>query len=367
MTIYRDLLALGYSDAFIRKVAIKKETRSCELGIFIQDTPDGEPLVGLYYQIDYRSEEEEGIRSLPLSLGISGRQWLMDPPKKNHIAKFRDIPSLIIAWTPLDQRLYTWGKDITSSGYSVARGSLDGEYRKINQCYDSYFSYGIRSSQGLPEDYALLYMSIPEMKELARKLGIIKLPRNKADIIKYIESSPAYTLKARRPDSWPAWFHYGKTLVLRADNGIVADVLNLVYASSHLGTTAMEQGKKEFIRGMLIYDGEDVGPLLEEKRNNIIEWITQAFADLYPVSKELKLKYPSYSILGDPEPIGEGIDEKGNIKAKYFINVRLTSRLMQVTGYHTKEELKAEKFLEDLIDKYPNWAEEIKKELNLVL
>ena len=347
MTIYRALLDLGYSDAFIRK-ASEQSVLSREFGIFIEDTFDGEPIVGLRYEIDYRSEEESGRSELMDALGIGKGAWQMDSSKKNHIAKFGEYSSLIVSVAELDSRVYSWGHDITSLAYGVARGSLDGNYRKIDGCYDTWFTYSLLRAQGLNNDNPLTHSSIPKMKKMAENLGLTRLPKKKAELIKFLESTPEYTAGGRRPESWPGWFHYGGTLVLRANGGITASILDLIYETSVLGTMAMGYGEGDSKRAILIYDGEDVGPILKRNRLEHAEWVRDAELKLIPVETELNKNDYRIYFIGDP--ILEE-DESGDLVTKYFLNVHLSGNLGQIMKTYTLDELREEKFIKDAEDR----------------
>lgn len=282
-TVYEKLVALGRSPEEIKK-AINVFPDSCRTFTVVgQETPDGYPLIGLSYFCDYRSEEEYGQRSLYKALGIKAGKWQMDAEKKNLVTRFKGIPSLIILAEeddgPFGIEEQTWGLDIRDvHGVNYAYG-FEGRYNPktrmgydLRSCYDWSYRYALGSVQEIPSQGPDSFNPTEWMKKdqivaIAKRLDIIgKLPTRKYNLINFIQDSPEFAAKAQSPNTWPAWFHSGKALVMRADRGIVADLLDILFEASQEGALACGGGTGVFNRAATFYDARDVGPLLREQR-----------------------------------------------------------------------------------------------------
>ena len=282
-TAYEKLVALGHSPEEIKKAINVFPDRCRTFTVVGQETPDGYPLIGLSYFCDYRSEEEHGQRSLYKTLGINPGKWQMDAEKKNLITRFKGIPSLIILAEendgPFGLEEQSWGLDIKDINGVMYSYGLEGKYNPKTQKtynfrshYDWNYRYLLGSVQEIPSEgpnsfNPTEWMKKDEIVAIAKKLGLTgKLPTRKDNLINFIQDSPEFAAKAQSPNTWPAWFHSGKALVMRADRGIVADLLNILFEASQEGALACGGGTGVFNRAATFYDARDVGPLLREQR-----------------------------------------------------------------------------------------------------
>lgn len=207
----------------------------------------------------------------------------MKEENKVFISRFRGIPSLILLsndWDGFDSQEQEWGHNIeTSQGIKRATGTLDldskfkGKGYSLLEYYDEYYRYAVTDVQKIPDNLQPNeWLKIAELKEIAVKAGIHgKLPTRKDNLIEFIKNAPEFIALAQEPDVWPGWFHNGEVLVLRADRGIVADILNILYEVSQEGMLACGGGTGPFGTAATFYDARDVGPLLLKERLEKIE------------------------------------------------------------------------------------------------
>lgn len=278
MTLYRELVSRGYMDKDLRDIANQDfGTRTFSLSLL--DTPDNEPIVGIEYRCDYRSEEESGINNIrDNALGVLKGEEIMNPKNRSNVACFNGIPSLIISTQPLASSSYLWGHNINiAGGYVGTQGSKDNPEAHFYDLYDLHFMRALPYAQGLPHEYELDWTTIPKLKALAKSLGLRGLPTRKSEIVEYLQSSSEYTRQAKTPYIWPGWFHYGRILVLRADKGVTAEVISHLYRASQRGTLAIGNGTQEHGFGFTLYDGADVGPKLKNERHpvSLIEAVSE--------------------------------------------------------------------------------------------
>ena len=355
VSIYEELLKLGYTDEAIREAgAVRPPTRGFTLGV--SDTPDGVPIVGVTYASDFRSEEETGPAELRKAFGVSGHSYAMSREGRGHFGVFTGLPegagSLILSVRPIafEQQ---WGHDIaTKTGpvdaqeswlNAVAHGSLDqdvkngGYYRDL---YDSHYTNTLGYVQELPD--LSRYGTMERIRAAAEKIGIPgPFPRKKADLIEYVMHHPVRLAKAVNSSAWPGWFHHGDVLVLRADRGIVADTLRLLVRAAQNETLAFGGGSQLFGSGMSFYDGMDVGPKLEQERRDAAAWYDLEMKKLEPVKEELKKRGFSWYYLGGPK-------KRDNGDTIYWLN---GSGQPQPFGWYTREQLLAEAFVADAEEK----------------
>lgn len=348
MTIYERLLDLGYSDADIRET---EHIGPRTFQVVVADTPDGVPLVGISYRCDYRFEEEDGVNKLHEAIrGEDVNTWRMVPSAQMKVATFRamnDGGSLIISTDVILNDPPVWGEDIVHSttGWSNTHGSRaaadfpdrEGVIRNATNpdTYDSWWSSQLPYTQGMNTE--LRWKKVPELKELAKAAGISPLPKVKDELIAALQAVDT----PEHPNVWPGWFHYGKTLVLRADRGIAWHVLGMLADAAEAGELAIGGGSQAFSTGIGLYDARDVGPKLEAERGESAAWQKARADELEPVAEELAKRGHSWYFLGNPRETEDGV--------QYWLNgrsVRDNHGWFQPAGWYTLEELLAEKFLE---------------------
>jgi hypothetical protein len=345
MTIYEELLGYGWTDEQIRKAAdTHNSTRDFTLAVM--DTPDGTPIVGISYQCDYRAEEEWGIKDLATAINGNKKQ-------ANHVGTFTGLHALAIATQPIED-LTTWSADIFPLGDLTTRWPV-----QRGEAYSSYFRDNYAYAQGLPSSSNLRWKKMPELRELAKTHGVTPIPRKKDDLIEKLVTSDEYSRSAEYPDRWPGWFHNGDVLILRAESGVVADVLDLLYEAGKKNALAIGGGHAAFSSGIGVYDSRDVGKKLKKQRKLEKKWYDRQMKNLEPVAAELKKRGHDWYFLGKPKDGFKDLVDysvEGNRRTVnsedvyYWLNGhgRGPGYTSQPSGWYTLKELLAEKFVDDV-------------------
>lgn len=311
MSVYEELLALGYTDEEIRTAA-QARIGCRSIGLSIMDTPDETPIVGLSYVCDYRSEEEAGVSKIAEA--------------------FR---------TATDQ---TYNFAITSDGMHVfstralPNDSVHHQLKMAQEYHARMLPY-VRES----EAQHLAYKTLPELKEYARANSVSLTGRTKkADVFATVVAAA----KSENPNVWPAWFNMGDVLAFRADNGIVADALKLLVEAVKINTLGMSAGSQVFSTGLGLYDTRDIGPKLKQQWADEKAAYDAAMEALEPVAKELKERGYRWFFLGNPKTLRPKDAE--TMELRYWLNGDSIRGLGQPFGWYSLEELRAEKFIDDL-------------------
>lgn len=353
VSIYEELLKLGYTDSDIREAG-SGYTPARGFNLAVADTPDGTPIVGVTYACDFRYEEEAGGADIREAFGVDSKKhgYAMSHAGAGHFGVFGDLPegaaSLILSVRPI-ARVQSWGHDIGREPNAVvsdrerwlnavAHGSLDRDPKNNGwgEYYDNHYANSLGSIQSLPE--IRQWWTIPEIKAAAVKMGIPgPFPRKKAELVDYVTNHPVRLTAGSDSNDWPGWFHYGDVLVLRADRGIVADTLKLLVRAAENETLAFGGGAQIFGSGMSLYDGMDVGPVLEQERREAAAWYDAEMKKLEPVKEELKRRGFGWYALGNPHLREDG-------QTQYWLNGHGNP---QPFGWYTREELLAERFVAD--------------------
>lgn len=310
MSIYSDLLELGYTDESIRSGAVRSiDLNTRTAGVVVQDTPDGVPIVGISYRCDYTAEEESGVGALAKSFR-----------SKDQSSRVR----------------------ILEDG-SVAFGIADLNHTNLDHQAEQARSH---NSSALPyvqgsDATNLRWKKVDEMRAFAKKHDIsLKGLRKKDDILEAcILGSPR-----DRPNLWPAWFGYGRVLIMSAGDGLFSDVLNLLISASIHDTLAVSNSSRVFSSGLGLYDSADVGPKLQAEWDAEAEFTRHHEELLVPVKEELKQKGHQWFFLGGPKTLSTREGQPQEVR--YWLNgYRVNGG--QPCGWYTLEELRAEKFIED--------------------
>jgi len=334
MSIYSKLLDLGYTDADITSAAEQwqKESGPRRFGLVMLDQADGDPVVGVSYMNDYRAEEEWGVTDLRKALHGEDK-WNQKQVcgAENHIGRFSGGHSLILtklAYRDLDAVLPTQVEA--------------GDYGFMQPGYDSWYRSSIASARGLPSAWLpWAWKTVVQLRAIAVAAGVDKPARTKDALIAQIQ----FTEVPETPDIWPGWFHFGNVLILKAERGIMADVLDLLYRAGRApkkggGSLALGSGGfGPFSSGMSLFDSADLGAVYLKERAATEKWTKQQEKALEPVAKELKADGFGYYFLGNPT------EQKGAVK--YWLNSHGLKQLggKQAFGWYTLEELRNKAFL----------------------
>lgn len=283
------------------------------------DTPDGEPIIGLAYQTDYKYEEEAGVGELRKAItGDNPRNFCMTAKARNNFALFADKNAITLSIWPVIDKNPNWDP-------------------KSN--YGDEWDYGVPYAQGIEESPSKLsWEKIPQLRERAKKLGIKPLPSKKNILVSAISSHPNTAKKS--PEKWPGYFQRGDKLTLRADgDGLAARVLTKLVDAAENGTLGIGDSSGPFSTGIFLYDTRDETPGLITQREADFDWYDERMAELKPVREELEEKGFKWYFLGKPAEI-DG-------KTKYWLNGQAGKGYKQPSGWYTLDELRSEKFIKD--------------------
>lgn len=309
MTIYSELLRFGYTDDQIKEAVNRHLDTRC-FGLSYNETPDGWPIIGVKYQCDFRSEEETGVGAMAKNFAEKGDQTKIcfDTPEGGFVFVASDYV------------------------YDVNREILAGR---------AYWQSQLGYAQG-GETLNTYRMTVKELKEWARDnnlslKGLTKRdqiePRVRLHSVKHSEKS--------KPNQWPGWFHNGNVMYLKAE-GIVYDVLRLIWMAGGTGDIGVLNGSSGFGSGFGFFDKADIGPKLQAEIDQADKDYKEAMKALEPVKKELEAKGHRFYFLGKPQQFeGQPV--------KYWMNGTKTAMThnYQPFGWYTLEDLKNETFVED--------------------
>ena len=169
-----------------------------------------------------------------------------------------------------------WGDSIFREGGSV---SLEGD------SYAQWWENAVSHTQGLPDAFLLKYKSGKQLRELAVAAGVEKPARVKEALVAQIVEVAVPS----EPNLWPGWFHYGRVLILRADSGIVADVLTLLHVAALEGTLGFGSGGfGPFASGLSFYDAADIGPVYHRQLSEQVKFEKKHLRKLRGVRRKLE-------------------------------------------------------------------------------
>lgn len=217
-------------------------------------------LVGIAFDPNYRSEEEWGVSDLfkafmaPREQGVK----LLDESERTGSAViFHGANALVVSKNKIGWDALEWGDRISDP--DTAETSHVG--------YNAMFDNQLEYAQKIPSDFDLTRRDVKMawLKGIAQVCGIDKPARSKAALAEQIIASGRLNEYRERPDVWPAWFRDGHDLVLRADAGACATIINGLRDAAQAGTIAI--GGASFGNGyqLVVYDYRDLTPALIEK------------------------------------------------------------------------------------------------------
>lgn len=306
-TIYAELIKQGHTDADIRGAVEQLNTRT--FGLSVVDTPDGVPIVGVTYMCDFRAEEEWGVSSMAKAFEGQSDQ-------AHRVRVTED------------------GMFLFNSGFGES--SIQVEKAR------SYWNQNLSYAMGM-EKKEMWNWKIKDMRVYANSKGInLKGKTKKADIEEAIQEDHRNNQKPEHPNRFPGWFHYGDVLALKATDGIVKDVLNLLVDAARENLLAVSNGRGAFSTGFGFYRTADIGPKLREELDEAQRQYEEDMAALAPVAAELKSRGFGWYFLGKPTPM--------HGTTKYWLNGegRMGGKCEgQPYGWYSLEELLAEKFIAD--------------------
>lgn len=288
-------------------------------GIDILEQPDGDPIVGIGYHCDAKAEEEWGVGDLRNAFTTSDkRRFNMTKNAKDNVAVFSDVNGLVLSTGPVEEANPEWGHPFG--------------YGRRTPGYVDHFN---TDTTDIHEFFHLRDHKVPELRGLAKAEGIKPLPARKEELIYAILG---VRNEGQQRDSWPGWFQSGRQLILRADNGLVADALAAIAAAATSGNLAIGNGGGVFHSGIFLYDHRDESKQLKVDREAAFDWYDAQMAELKPVAEKVAADIGYYA-LGNPS---ERQDDAGNSTVEYWLNSHTTRKAhdgRQIYGWFTLQEL----------------------------
>lgn len=309
MTIYEELLKLGYTHEQIKGAEPRSlDTRT--FGLSYTETSDGWPIVGVKYQCDFRSEEETGMGDMIRNFENTEDQTKIcfDTPEGGFVFLAKHY-------------IYDVNREILAAR--------------------AFWSQSIGYAQGA-EVLNTYRLTVKEMKEWAKDNNLSLKGLTKRDQIEAkVRAHSIKTSKKETPNQWPGWFHYGGVMYLKAE-GIVHDVLKLIWMAGGEGSIGVLGGSQAFGRGFGFYDKRDIGPLLAAELEEADKFYKDSMEALKPVQEALEAKGHRFYFLGKPQQFnGQPV--------KYWMNGQVTQLThgKQAFGWYSLEDLKNETFVEN--------------------
>lgn len=290
------------------------------------EQPGGDPIVGLVFQTDYDTAQEYGVADLrKVFTGQDPRRFQMVGAAQSHWAEFSDVNGFVLSVRPVGEKKVGWGSS--------------AQYGQVWQ--DDW----LWSRRGR-FDAQLAYKSVADLRGVAKGLGVSPLPRRKADLVSAIVQRQVGA--DREALQWPAVFHGGRSLIVRADVGPAAAVVKRLVGALRRGTLAIGSASGPFHTGMFLYDAAEETDGLRAEREAQFDWHDAQMARLDPVQQGLEDDGFGFYFLGNPSVLDTG-DGAGS-QVRFWMNSSTVDlgdgRRGQVYGWFTLEQLEDRSFVE---------------------
>lgn len=294
------------------------------------DTPDGWPIVGVEYYCDSTGQEEHGAQALVRAIvGDDPRNFTMIPEAADRVAVFEDVNGFVLSRLPLGlSGPLRWGDP------------LDEPEDEAD--YALRFARSLPGVQDYPGAHILAYAGVKKLRELATALGVSPMPRLKADLLRAVLDHPTLHGLAVRPHRWPAYFVQGTVLVIRADHGPVATIVDRLKAAVLAGTISVGEVSGSFSRRLFISDGADMGPAMRAQIDSDFDEHDRRMAAVAHVMEALERDGIRIR-LGRTSKAGDGT-------VTYWVSgfVGMHYReIFAVSGWYTAEQLQERVFIDD--------------------
>jgi hypothetical protein len=330
-TLHEKLLA-QYGQDRLTANPYSSTPRSVRVG-FARNGADELELAGLSYTVDYKTEEEYGVGDLRKAVtSTDKRRFQMTAGAAANIGFFEDVNGLVIssrAYLGLERDL-SWGDALSEFGYQTNNSEQDYAWR---------FRNALSYMQGSKVEHPSR-MKIADLRQLAKQFGVEgPLPRSKEALAAHITANvPAEELR-EHPDLWPAWFSNGQDLVLRADDGPAAMVLEHLREAAKKGTLGIGSASGAFGGSLFLYDTDDETDTLKREREAEFDWYDEHMLPIAAIKANLVADGYSVWFLGNPSDI----ERDGVRQVRYWLNGS-PRHGKQVSGWFTLEELRAQSF-----------------------
>lgn len=339
-TTYQALQAAGL-DHVLDSTSEPKSRRVSIAAIELQDGAV-DPVVGLHYQCDFKAEEEWGQDKLLTAFSAGsgpdtayGRLERMQPDFVASYSQASLVHVFDTQWVlmtePMERRPLT--------GESSLRYAL-GCHREM-------------PVPGAPELWRLERHTVPELRAMAQKEGLPVTTRmRKLELIRVLMDH----LTPKESLTLSGWFQDGHHLVLPRGHGAFRIVTDRLIAAAERGGLAIgDSGLPAFGSGVSLFDFDDMPAEEVQKIQEARVWRADRMAELEPVIQTLRERGHQWYYLGDPRLISKTADASGTL-VRYWLNgqsYRLPNgKSAQPYGWYSLEELLAEKFIDDMLEKH---------------
>lgn len=309
------------------------------------DPEKNDPLLGITYQCDFRSEEETGAGAMKDLFTRTSPDSFMAKERARTEA-FTDInrPFRRQTFIPegAKQADFVYQDDRVVA-FAASTHIYDPK-REI-EMGEAYLRESEGFARGIPHvPTALWRASRDELRAMAKERGIKGYSKMKRETLMHTVHEHDH---ADLPvtNVHPGWFHFGTLLVLPRTDDVFGAVLDRLVDAAKAGTLSVGSGGGLFGSGFSFFDERD---LSDDAKVDIARGNTEYIEDmeaLRPVAEEIKARH-GYYFLGNPRREGGTV--------RYWLNgasLRLPSgRTRQPFGWYTTQELLDEKYVQDAED-----------------
>lgn len=329
MSIYSSLRQANLLDSLPSSDIGTGATRTVSIAVL--DTPDGEdPLVGLSYTCDFRSEEETGA-------GQFRNTFTATAAADSFIAQMRDTAHA--SATTQTDLVSDHGNVVvlSTSTYGPTDHQLDQARAHLTEA--EAWAQGVKAAWTFERERA------DTLRQMVKHLGLTVPARATK---KTMAQALAAAQTPTTPHQHAAWFHYGDALILPRHDGAYGLVVDRLIDAAHHGTLIVGGiGRAAFGTGLTLFDSRDLGP---QSRADILETTrlyNERMDDLKPVATHLKTRGHSWYFLGNPTVLTRR--ESQDPQVHYWLNGASRRGETQPYGWYTLDELREEKFIEDVL------------------
>ncbi len=320
-----------------------------EASLVLVENAGGDPLLGIQYQCDFRSEEESGAGKISELFtrasdpsGFFAQEYLLQDGNKGL------LPNLTQA-------------DLIVETDELIGFRADTRFSSFEHEASLALNY-IREAAAWADGRSKLrrrywHLTVAELKAEAKSRGLKGYSKLRAkELEQFLADDDFAKLHADGvPESLsqPGWFHYGGVLFFEKKNGLFGDVLKELVEAAKAGFLVMGSGGIGFGSGFNLFDARDLTEQATAEISASNRWYKEQMELLKPVAEVVeqgpmasRSNYGrAYFFLGKPTQF-DGTDE-----VKYWLNgnsVRFPNgRSEQPFGYYTLQELLDEKYMED--------------------
>lgn len=306
------------------------------------DPEKNDPLLGITYQCDFRSEEETGAGAMKDLFTRASPDSFMAKERARTEA-FTDInrPFRRQTFIPegAKQADFVYQDDRVVA-FAASTHIYDPK-REI-EMGEAYLRESEGFARGIPHvPTALWRASRDELRAMAKERGIKGYSKMKRDTLMHTVHEHDH---ADLPvtNVHPGWFHFGTLLVLPRTDDVFGAVLDRLVEAAEAGTLSVGNGGGAFGSGFSFFDERDLSDDAKADISRANVAYVEDMEALRPVAKVVKDSL-GYFFLGHPR--------REKDRTVYWLNGDSTTlpsgRRYQPSGWYTLQELLDEKYIQD--------------------